>query len=188
MTPQPQPAYSTSQNENGAESVGTPRPLDRNSEEWRSQFGVLPSAYQQGAAARPAPTRGGRADSSRRSSESSRKSGFFSFLVAVVGMVVVGGLIAYGYGPSQQAGKPKTEPKVSHAVAVSGTTVKRLQGKTAVAPSAAPVKMTAKVSQVPVQRTVQMPGLKRPAVPARPKRQASAPQSKTLALKPISKQ
>jgi hypothetical protein len=142
VTSQPQTPSGSDPYENMGDNTAKQVPLDRSSAEWRSQFGVLPSARQQYAGTRPASEQSHRATRSGVAAETSRKNNPVSFIAAIAGIVLVGGLIAYGYRPSQQAGGQKkverpvsASPKGTVASGGSGAAVKKRPSKTAAVPS-----------------------------------------------------
>ena len=194
MTTQPQINADPEQNrsKNSAEDTvttdtpGAHVPLDKSSPEWRSQFGVLPSAQRSQRA--PIQTRGVAQKQEKKSPAS-----FFLGALAVLG---VGGIIAYGYMPSRQKTEPKPEkPKSGKSVVAisSGSTVKKLRDAVknappsaatpaakptaqptpwAVRPSASPAKQTAHPAAKATPRPLETPEPRKPTATPPPHRAA----------------
>jgi hypothetical protein len=132
MTFHPQSSSGPRQNENNGNNTARPVPLDRSSAEWRSQFGVLPSAWQQYRTTRPAPGHG--ALSVAAANPAKKNKNPLSFLTAIAGIVVVAGLLAYGYFPLQETdGQRKGEPALSRGRGAIGSSVsfEKLRNRTA---------------------------------------------------------
>ena len=164
MTSQPKTAPAPSQSEsaaaNTAETAATAAPLDRSSAEWRGQFGVLPSPYQQSGAAPVA---------------EARKRSPAAFIAGSIAVLSVVGLIAYGYFPSQRAGKPnKAGESRTGAAAASRRSIKNKRGKVAKASSVSPARapaarsaaVVAKKAPVPVKAAAKPLAVPRPVIAA----------------------
>jgi hypothetical protein len=133
VTSQPQTSPGPGQNENTADNLDAPAPLDRSSAEWKSQFGVLPSARQnQNPSTGPASTPGRGIVPPTPVREAPTKKNPVSFIVGSIALLGVAGLIAYGYLPSRQAAELKKEDKEPKKAAIaSGNAVKRVRDRTA---------------------------------------------------------
>lgn len=171
MTSQPKTTSGPSENAAGntADTAGGDTPLDRSSAEWRSQFGVLPSAYQQSGAARPSLVRGRGAVPPVPPSEETQKRSPGAFIVGAIAVFGVAGLIAYGYLPSQRAGNPNKGGKIpTEAVIASGSSVKNTRGKIAPTPSPSPSARPAAVvtKTSPVKVTAKSVPVPRPTIAA----------------------
>ena len=117
-----------------AGTTGEGAPLDRSSPEWRSQFGVLPSAQR----SQPAPLQ------TRGAVKKPEKKSPASFIVGALAVIGVGGIIAYGYNgyvPSRQRAETKHEkPEAGKTIVAvsSGSAVKKRLDAVKKAPPPAP--------------------------------------------------
>ncbi len=197
------PSYS-GPTENSSDKTIKPMPLDRSSAEWRSQFGVLPSPWQQYATTRPVPGKGQRIMPPSGEVEARGNQNPLSILVGIAGVILVGVLIAYGYLPSQQAeGQKKAGENASQGIATASAYVKRPRDKAAAVHSpavtattapratsapAAPGKQSVKVTksaagQRRAPRETPAPRTAVARMAGDPKRVVAAPRSRREALK-----